>query len=42
MKASYSSKKKRSCEKFIVFLATLLHAAIDGDSTIDGERNCYR
>ena len=21
---------------------TLLHAAIDGDSAIDGERNCYR
>ena len=33
MKASYSSKKG---------VATLLHAAIDGDSTIDGERNCYR
>lgn len=41
MKASYSSKKGVA-RNFIVFLATLLHAAIDGDSAIDGERNCYR
>lgn len=40
MKASYSSKKE--LREIYCFLATLLHAAIDGDSAIDGERNCYR